>query len=301
MNDVEPIPPYQESEEDRAVAIACVIGNLLLIIAILSVGTIGMFLGSSSQDPRLVEVFFTLFSGLLSIEIGIAILLLNCAFLFSVTRQNRFIGPFLCFLLVAGQLAVAVRGEMFVILGWLAYVVAFSITGWLLQRICGAHLSLHGANVFQRPLSIRVLALIPLLLLLMGFIPAASLFFSDTPIAGQPQFAQLLIYAALYLLVICLVPLLVLYGWLAILKWNVYSIIPVSLIGAILILLSGIIQQKFQSAFWTLLFFVGQIAAILVGMGLAYLPFHRFGFRLVWAKRALLQTLEKNVSFDEIT
>ena len=181
-----------------------------------------------------------------------------------------------------------------------AYVVAISITGWFMHRVFGASLSMFGEDVFQDALSTKVLLLLAPLLLVMGLVPTLALMIMSGR-RTQPEFASTIVFAALTLFGLSIVPILSVYAGLGFLRLRntgklVASILVLATVFATFVFEWIVTNPRFYS-----LWFTAFASAYVLGLGVAYLPFYWFGFRPVWAKRKATKRVEAPISFDDVS
>lgn len=235
---------------------------------------------------------------LVAMELGIVLFLLNCAFLLPTAISSRIMVPICAFIVITFQAGAISGGEPILFFGCLTVFVAFSVSSWFLQRLTGAGLSYGGHEITEKPLSLQVLVLLPLLLLAVGLIPTLVMFSQSASL--QISFGQTLIYASVGLLLYTLIPMLVLYMWIVIYRsrWLVRGVW--FLLIAVLAAVSTLIELNTQFSTLTTLFAVYVLIAFSLGIILGYIPFHLVGFRPVRAKRAKRSTVTNDVSFDDV-
>jgi hypothetical protein len=234
---------------------------------------------------------------LVAMEFGIVLFFLNCAFLLPKAISSRIMAPICAFIVVFLQTTIPMRDMIFLVACITAFV-AFSVSSWFLQRLTGAGLSYCGHEITEKPLSLRVLVLLPLLVLTVGLIPTLVIFSQSANLAIS--FGQMLIYASVGLLLYTLIPMLVLYIWIVIYRsrWIVRGVC--FLLIAVLAIVSILVEMNTRFSISTTLFTAYVLITFSLGIVLGYIPFHLVGFRPVWANRAKRSTVTKDVSFDDV-
>ncbi len=233
-------------------------------------------------------------------EFGMVLFLCHCVFLFPQSAPGKNIVAFGSLVVAGLQLVVVSDG--YAIGPLFAYVVAICITGWFMHRVFGASLSMRGEEVFQDALSTKVLLLIAPLLLVMGLVPTLAIMILSgvSNSRTQPDFASTIVFAALTLLGLSIVPILTVYAGFCFLRFRNGG----KAVAGILVLATALATIVFEwimfnPGFYSL-WFTAFASAYVLGLGVAYLPFHWFGFRPVWAKRKATKRVEASVSFDDI-
>lgn len=236
---------------------------------------------------------------LIAMECGMVLFLLNCAFLLPKAISSRIMAPICAFIVITFQLVPISGGEPIFLFAGLTVFVAFSVSSWFLQRLTGAGLSYGGHEITEKPLSLRVLVLLPLLLLAVGLIPTLVMFSQSASL--QISFGQTLIYASVGLLLYTLIPMLVLYMWIVIYRsgWIARSVWFL-LIAVLTIVSALVVMDNGRFTPLATLFTAYLLITFSLGIVLGYIPFHLVGFRPVWAKRAKRSNVTKDVSFDDV-
>jgi hypothetical protein len=158
---------------------------------------------------------------------------------------------------------------------------------------------MQGADVFQDALNTKVLLLLAPVLLMLGIVPVLTF---SAMAGGQipPDFAATVIYAALIMLGVSVVPILTIYLGFFLLSlravWQLAAIAILIMLVATPMILEWISFSRVSNSVWTTV----TVVSYFIGLGLAYLPFHLRGFRPVWAKRKHNSDVESSVSFDEV-
>jgi hypothetical protein len=279
------------NRQERFVTQASTYGLLILCF-------IAMALFFAGETKRFGAKGYWTVEALVAMELGIVLFLLNCAFLLPKAISSRIMAPICAFIVITFQIGTTSGGEPILFFGCLAVFVAFSVSSWFLQRLTGAGLSYGGKEITEKPLSLQVLVLLPMLVLAVGLIPTLAMFSQS---ASSPiSFGQMLIFTSVGLLLYTLIPMLLLYMWIAIYRsrWLVRGVW--FLLIAVLAAVSTLIELNTQFSTLTTLFTAYVLITFSLGIVFGYIPFHLVGFRPVWAKRAKRSTVTKDVSFDDV-
>ena len=239
-----------------------------------------------------------IFAGLVLAEVGLTVFLIQSAFLLRGPIIYRFFSSAVAAFFVVCQIAFYTQG--YGIAGSLPALSGMAVTGWFLQRITGASLSLGGSEVFQRPLSIRDILAIAPLMLLMGLVPTlVAVYFDGVP---SGAFAQMVIYYSLVIGLACATLIASCYGLLILVGFKRPALIrTLSIMALGLMVVAG-----FEAAFsdgrlpQMTISIVSGLACFETGVFAGYLPFHLLRFRPVWAKRVPIVESSQDVSFDDI-
>ena len=284
-----------EYRYDNAVVQASLIGLLIQLLLAVAIAVLFVSLRFSSGN------WFIPFLGLgcVCAEFGLGLFLCHCIFLFPRNSPSRIVGGIGSVVLAGVQLASVTSGyglgPLFV------FVVGISITGWVMHRVFGASLSMHGEDVFQDALNTKVLLLLAPLLLILGIVPIVTFAAMDGgPTPPNFDFAATVIYASIAMLGVSVVPILTIYLGFLLLRLSRGGTF-VATVLLIILAMTPMIWEWIQfsraaNSIWSTIPFLSYF----LGLGLAYVPFHLRGFRPVWAKRKLKLSVETSVSFDDV-
>jgi hypothetical protein len=276
------------------VALAMLIAHML-IMAVFTSAAFRNF--GTSGNIALGYVLGFLGQLLIGMEFGGVVFLLHTVFLFPLHYPIRQVASFGTLICLAVQIAVftELNGLVFMFPYW----VGLMGVGWVLQRITGASLSFQSEPIYQQPLSIKVILAIAPLLLLIGFVPAVTAIFMGSK--GE-AFGATLIYYSMGITVACIIPTLACYGWMALVRAQSRGkVMAATLACAGAVTLAGLELPFSPSRVpWFTLGVISGVVSFVLGIALAYLPFHHFGFRPVWAKRLVMADTTPDISFDDI-
>jgi hypothetical protein len=237
-------------------------------------------------------------TGCLILEMAIGVFLYHCFFLFPKNSPGRFFPTLISPFIVLVQTVPLSNG---LALGPLiAICVGFAIAGWLLHRFCGASLSMHGEAVFQEAVSTKVLLLLAPLLLLMGLAPTLAFMSFDGAQRTGAWFAETIVYSAVGLLGLTVVPLLSIYAFFWMVRMSHWGHATTAVVLIVLTAAFVVGEWAFGNSTYYCLGCAAFIATYFVGLLIAYAPFYAVGFRPVWAKRAQSTEAVQAISFDDI-
>ncbi len=284
-----------EYKYDNAVVQASLIGLLIQFFLAVAIAVLLVSIRFASGPGNSLAQCLSL--GGIWAEFGLGLFLCHCVYLFPRESPSRIVGAIGSVVIAGIQLAPVTEGyglgPLFV------YVVGISITGWLMHRIFGASLSMREAVVYQDALNTKVLLLLAPLLLILGIVPIVTF---AAMAGGQmpPDFASMIVYAALTMLGVSIVPILSIYLGFFVLRLSgglsFAAVVLLVLLTAAPMILEWIQFSTLSNSLWATV----SGLSYFVGLGLGYLPFHLRGFRPVWAKRKHKSNVESSVSFDDI-
>ena len=294
----EPTSPESTPTEykyDSAVVQASLIGLLIQVILAVVIAVLLASIRFSSGNGNSLAQWLAL--GGMWAEFGLGLFLCHCIYLFPRESPSRIVGAIGSVVIAGIQLAPVTEGyglgPLFI------FVVGISITGWLMHRAFGASLSMRRAIVYQDALNTKVLLLLAPLLLILGIVPIVTFAAMG---AGQMQtdFASMVVYAAIIMLGVSIVPISTIYLGFIVLRLrgglSLAAIVFLVFLAATPMIVEWIQFTSVNNSVW----FTITVLSYFAGLGLAYLPFHLRGFRPVWAKRKHKPNVESSVSFDDI-
>jgi hypothetical protein len=280
---------------DEAVITAGAIAVLLQMC--FSIAIAGLFATMQAGNFGPIPMFWL--GACILAEFGMVTFLCHCVFLFPHSSPGKNMIAFGGLLVAALQLVVVSYG--YAIGPLFAYVVAISITGWFMHRVFGASLSMRGEDVYQDALSTKVLLMLAPLLLVMGLVPTLVVMIIFGGGRMQPVFASSVITYSLVMLGLSITPILSIYAGFCFLRLrNGGKLVVATIVSAIalaIVVFEWITYSPQLYSLWVIAF----ISAYFLGLALAYLPFHWYGFRPVWAKRNASKRVEAPISFDDMS
>lgn len=282
-----------EYRYDNAVVQASLIGLLIQFFLAVTIAMLLAFIRFAS-GTSLVQC---LVLGGIWAEFGLGLFLCHCIYLFPRESPSRIVGASGSVVIAGIQLATATAGyglgPLFV------FVVGISITGWLMHRVFGAGLSMRRVDVYQDAFNTKVLLLLAPLLLLLGIVPIVTFAAMG---GGQmtAEFGSMIVYAAIIMLGVCIVPIFTIYLGFFVLRLrgglSFAAFVFLFLLAAAPMILEWIQFSRVSNSLWVTV----SGLSYFFGLGLGYLPFYLRGFRPVWAKRKQRPDVESSVSFDDV-
>jgi hypothetical protein len=237
-------------------------------------------------------------SGLWIIETGMIFLMWHLVFMFRRDQPARVLPAISSGIIVGIHITFVTQG--FGLVPFLGTLFIITILGWVYQRVTGFSLSYRAASVYRPPLNTRFFLLLPLIILVLGIIPTAVFLMLDgSGAASRNLTSTRVIQAALWVLMTCSVPYLLLSVGLVVVNASPRIKIKFGLILFVVFVGSCLLAsaQPWMAFIPSLL---GSGMLFCLGVLLAYWPYHRFGYRIVRAKRLLMSEAEQAVSFDDI-
>lgn len=284
-----------EYQYDNAVVQASLICLLIQFLLAVAIAVILSSIRFASGTGNSITPYLAL--GGMWAEFGLGLFLCHCVYLFPRESPSRIMGAIGVVVIAGIQLAPVTAGyglgPLFV------YVVGISITGWLMHRVFGASLSMREAVVYQDALNTKVLLLLAPLLLILGIVPIVT-FAAMGGGRMTADFASMVVYAALIMLGVSIVPILTIYLGFFVLRLrgglSIAAVVLLVLLAVAPMILEWIQFSRLSNSLWVTV----SVLSYFAGLGIAYLPFHLRGFRPVWAKRKHRPDIESSVSFDDV-
>jgi hypothetical protein len=295
LEHAEPERQPTEYKYDNAVIQASLVGLLIQFLLAVAIAVLLASIRFTSGTGSSLAQCLVL--GGIWAEFGLGLFLCHCVYLFPRESPSRFMGAIGSVAIAGIQLAPITAGyglgPLFV------YVVGICVAGWFMHRVFGASLSMGRAIVYQDALNTKVLLLLAPLLLILGFVPLVTFVAMG---GGQmpPNFASLIVYAAIIMLGVSIFPIITIYLGFFLLRLpgglSLATFVFLALLAATPMILEWIQFSRVSNSAVV----PAAVLSYMVGLGLGYLPFHLHGFRPVWAKRKHNSNVESPVSFDDV-
>lgn len=284
-----------EYQFDNAVVQASLISLLIQFFLAVAIAMILSSIRFASGTGNSITPYLAL--GGMWAEFGLGLFLCHCVYLFPRESPSRIMGAIGVVVIAGIQLAPVTAGyglgPLFV------YAVGISITGWFMHRVFGASLSMREAVVYQDALNTKVLLLLAPLLLMLGIVPIVT-FGAMGGGRMTADFASMVVYAALIMLGVSIVPILTIYLGFFVLRLrgglSLAAVVLLVLLAVAPMILEWIQFSRLSNSLWVTV----SVLSYFAGLGIAYLPFHLRGFRPVWARRKHRPEVESSVSFDDV-